>query len=540
MRYRTWGALFVTAAAVPIAAAPAANLAASAVRFATVDDTENKGAAIDYGFGAGVKPGSSLGSKLKPDVALNAPAGNSLAGTQGTFGATLPWPIIPIHEVLLPDGRVMSFGSNQDGSQSGQFVYDVWNPALGTGTSSHNVLPNTTNTDIFCSGQAMMWTTGQALMTGGDLTVNGVRNYSNNATTIFNPANNTIGKAATMAYPRWYDSIVPLPDEEMLVLGGRTNPTTPALTPEVYSPWNGWKTLTGANSNGAFGDSTYPRGFGTPDGRVYVAATSGQQFYFTTSGTGTVTQAPGTIPGSDTTLPTMMFAPGKLLSLRSGSQAGVIDISGANPVYTATSNIDQYRSWSSGTVLADGKVMVNGGSSTTNSLTGAVYRTTTWDPATGQWTLGATTTHPRLYHSNALLMPDGSVLTGGGGAPGPVINLNSEIYYPPYLYAKDGSGNLAARPRLDWAPGQITWGQPLYLQAGQGNVISRVTFVRMGSTTHAMDFDQRFVDLPFTQNGISVAATLPTNWNVLLPGNWMAFLWQNGVPSIAKVVLVPS
>jgi hypothetical protein len=36
---------------------------------------------------------------------------------------------------------------------------------------------------------------------------------------------------------------------------------------------------------------------------------------------------------------------------------------------------------------------------------------------------------PRLYHSTALLLPDGSVLTAGGGAPGPVKNLNAEIYY---------------------------------------------------------------------------------------------------------------
>jgi len=41
-----------------------------------------------------------------------------------------------------------------------------------------------------------------------------------------------------------------------------------------------------------------------------------------------------------------------------------------------------------------------------------------------------------------MLLPDATVLTGGGGAPGPVNNLNSEIYYPPYLYAANGN----ARP----------------------------------------------------------------------------------------------
>ena len=50
----------------------------------------------------------------------------------------------------------------------------------------------------------------------------------------------------------------------------------------------------------------------------------------------------------------------------------------------------------------------------------------------------------RLYHSTSLLLPDGSVLTAGGGAPGPVTNLNAEIYYPPYLFKKDGSGQPAS------------------------------------------------------------------------------------------------
>jgi hypothetical protein len=37
------------------------------------------------------------------------------------------------------------------------------------------------------------------------------------------------------------------------------------------------------------------------------------------------------------------------------------------------------------------------------------------------------------------VVADATVLTGGGGAPGPVNNLNSEIYYPPYLYATNGT-----------------------------------------------------------------------------------------------------
>ena len=89
---------------------------------------------------------------------------------------------------------------------------------------------------------------------------------------------------------------------------------------------------------------------------------------------------------------------------------------------------------------------MTGGSAVFNQLTGVAYAATIWDPATGQWTPGANAVKPRLYHSIALLLPDGSVLTGAGGGPGPVKNLNTEIYYPPYLF--DASGQPAARPSI--------------------------------------------------------------------------------------------
>ena len=438
-----------------------------------------------------------------------------------------------------PAGRVLSWGRNPDGNQTGQFVYDVWNPALGTDANAHLTLPNTTRTDIFCAGQIMMWMTGETLITGGDLTVDGARNFSNNATTIFSPASNTIRAAGTMQYPRWYDSIVPLPDDEFLVLGGRTDPAHSASTPEVYSPWTGWRTLTGATSAAAFGDTSYPRGFVGPDGNVFVLG-DGNQYKIATDGTGSITQIGGDIPASDNTLPTVMFAPGKLLSVRIDNNAAyVIDLNGPNPIWSPAGNVDQSRIWSSGTVMADGKVLLIGGSSTANTMIGATYTSELWDPKNPTvWTPAATAANVRLYHSNALLLPDATVLTSGGGAPGPVSNLNGEIYYPPYLYHADGS--VAVRPTLTAAPAVFTWNKPLQMVVGAGDVITRVTIVRAGSTTHSVNLDQRFIDVPFNQVGTNVAALLPTDWYSMLPGNWMVFVWQNGVPSVAKTVLVPS
>ena len=89
--------------------------------------------------------------------------GDAQAGSKGFFnkppGPAINWPIIPLHVALLPDGRVFNFGSTEDGKQGG-FVYDVWDPAMGTGPGSHTTLPTIPGgrplTDIFCAGQSLI------------------------------------------------------------------------------------------------------------------------------------------------------------------------------------------------------------------------------------------------------------------------------------------------------------------------------------------------------------------------------------------------
>ena len=62
----------------------------------------------------------------------------------------------------------------------------------------------------------------------------------------------------------------------------------------------------------------------------------------------------------------------------------------------------------------------------------------------------------RLYHSGALLLPDATVLIAGGGAPGPLVNLNAEIYYPPYLFDEhrraSRRGRASSRRRTPSSP----------------------------------------------------------------------------------------
>lgn len=74
-------------------------------------------APVDYGHGPGVSiPQAQTLSEWNVSAvhiaAAQIPTGGSNAHLAGVFGAPIAWPIIPIHVVLLPDGRVMSYGTH--------------------------------------------------------------------------------------------------------------------------------------------------------------------------------------------------------------------------------------------------------------------------------------------------------------------------------------------------------------------------------------------------------------------------------------------
>jgi hypothetical protein len=514
-----------------------------AIALGIPDETDVR-APVDYGS----ERREALKAEIKSGDSLNisgAPAGGAMAKVAGVFGPAVTWPINPIHMVLLPDGRVMNYGTNQSGQQTALHYYDVWDPTLGTDISAHRVLPNTTNDDIFCSAQSVM-TSGDVLISGGDLTVSGRRNFARNNTDVFSPTRNTLSTNTPMHYPRWYGSLVALPDGQLAIFGGKQNtvliaPIEPVVVPEEYNPaTKAWRSLTGATSAAAFGALNwyYPRAYVSPGGAIFVLGFDGTIYSVSTAGLGSISKYAVTMPRASASLPTIPFAPGKALSLRTNQQVVVVDFSQSLPVVTKTDSIDQVRYWASGTILADGKVLITGGSQVDNVLTGVAYQAQMWNPATGHWTAGASARKPRLYHSSAVLLPDATVLTGGGGAPGPVNNLNAEIYYPPYLYANNGSP--AARPVItDVAPLGLNPGDAINLTVGPTDKIARLNLVRTGSATHSSNSDQRFITLPFTQTAQNVTATLLSDSTVLVPGHYMLFVFNNaGVPSVARMLNV--
>ena len=137
---------------------------------------------------------------------------------------------------------------------------------------------------------------------------------------------------------------------------------------------------------------------------------------------------------------------------------------------------------------------------------------------------------PRVYHSSALLLPDGRVATFGGN-PEDGFEMRVEIYTPPYLQ-KD-----TPRPTITSGPTEITLRRTYALGTTQAAPIKSAVLVRPAAVTHSSDSNQRLVDLPFTTTANGVSVTVTNNQNLAPPGWYMLFVVDgNGVPSVAKWV----
>ncbi|MEM8569682.1 MAG: galactose oxidase-like domain-containing protein [Pseudomonadota bacterium] len=465
----------------------------------------------------------------------------------GEWGGVIEWPGIAIHSILLPDGRVLTFGTPEDGSNPRDFkglIYDVWDPETG----EHTTLENMTETDIFCSALAIVPETGEVLVVAGDGRPLNIPNRGINDTNIFDPDDNSLtpNPSGEMEFGRWYPTALTLANGKILVLGGRppSNLVDQGIpTPELFTPGEGYKTLNdGSIESLTTGDGWfYTRAWLASDGKVVVLGNFGPDgtlYKLDPSGTGGLTTY-GEL-GFDTRkyLPAINYATDKALFMDTDGGLWSVDFSGAAPVSELVGDVGPARSHSTMDILADGTILITGGGSDNRPGATAYHAAIVVDPTDWSLAVQEEETLSRLYHSSSLLLRDGTVITMGGGSPGPFIQTNAEIFRPEYLF--DENGEPAERIKIIQSPEAVQQMDSFVITVDDASAVERITMLKHGSTTHAYNMGAGFIEPEFSVDLATntITITPPENPNVFIPGSWMVFaLDANGTPSEAISVM---
>jgi PKD repeat protein len=448
-------------------------------------------------------------------------AGTSSTGSDqiGEWGPILNWPTQGKHLILMPTGKVLVF-------PVGDKTY-VWNPATG----EFKFVPATFG-DIHCAGHVTL-ADGDPLVVGG-VNVDPFVGIKLNAR--FDAATETWTVLTPMKYARWYPTVTTLGDGRVLAISGTDEAKAKSAIPEVYDPaTDTWTQLTGASRT----QPLYPFMYVAPDGRVLDAAPKGANQYLNVAGSGSWSSGP-TRPwdnqsGGCCNESGGMYGKGKILQSGGGDPAhartGILDLTASTPAWEEVEPMAFPRRRHNVVVLADGSTLAVGGTRASDDASRAVLEAERFDPATKQWDTMAAMAVPRMYHSSAILLPDGSVVAAGGDNPSSTAKLTAQIYRPPYFFK-------GARPAITASPASASYGGTLTVGTDTAG-IAEVALIRPGAATHAIDMNQRYVPLSFTQSGGDLTVAAPANGNVAPPGAYMLVVENaNGVPSVARWIVL--
>lgn len=481
--------------------------------------------------------------------------------------------VLAVHAALLPKGKVLFFAGS--GSSAKRFAAaDFGNEAKGIFTSvlwdptavppANFFHPHTIRTaagkvfDFFCGGDTLL-PDGRLLSAGGTKGYNPFLGRED--ATIFDLATQQWSFVAPMAHGRWYPTLITLGDGTALAATGLTEaPTNPHNeTMEIYDPaTNKWALHHfAANFPGL---PLYAHLFQLADGRIFFDGgrmddeLAVEPFIINLTQNPLQTQVvPNAVKGTQRNQSASVLMPpaqDQRVMIMGGGPAGkpnktdaiddveIVDFKQANPRFVAATPLGLPRLHLNAVLLPDRTVFVTGGSLHQEDAPLARLQSEIYDPATDTWTLTAVSTVPRLYHSTAILLPDGRVVTAGGNPEGgthvewdndPEEEMRLEVFSPPYLFK-------GARPQITNAPEQWKYGQPINISTSQAGALKWAHLIRPCVTTHSFDGSQRLVDLPITsQTGGVLKIIVPINHNLAPPGWYMLFIVSNaGIPSQAR------
>ena len=489
-------------------------------------------------------------------------------------------------KITITDGRELDRdgGSHQwNGHDVNSGIdFDIWDPKKGVGENSHILFKQPVVMDAFCSVVRVL-DNNRVFILGGNKNREANTPDTQNQTMIYDVLNKKFSLSKNLNFKRWYASAVITGDEKMILFGGEDVVTLElSTTPEMIDLTNidqGWKVLEQADSYELFGGSqttkewNYPRAFLASDGNI-VGISYNKIWVMDVNNNYRVSKT-GEIPLVKSGIAKILEHSNpnfdddkkdylKLLTIGSpvghknsvvmiekdkilvfgGKQYGkeyspsnrvfFIDFSDSfKPKIKELKSMNFAREDGNATIMPDGNIFLNGGQSY-NDLEFSVFTPEIYNPNNQTTKEMSNAYFRRNYHSTSILLPDGRILTAGGDV------WNAEIFYPPYLFAKDINDKtiLAKRPQIINLNKNIRRGEKVQIEVNGD--ISKVSLISTGSTTHAQGSESKFRNINFTKvSDNKIEIKLNKNPNDLQNGTYLLFVLNSiGTPSEGKIVLV--
>ncbi len=464
-----------------------------------------------------------------------------------------------VHAAVLRTGWVMFIEAACRPNSLSQTP--LWNSQNETAFELKHPTPPSDN--LYCSGHSFL-SDGRLLVVGGggDLGHTPHPNFG----WIYDPVDGPEGtwsftkdsanNRTRMAFDRWYPTLVTLGDEPGRVLiaaGQRIGPPGTPIPMEIYEEASGtFATITAVGGDRRF-MALYPGLHLLPGGEVFFApvgfASGGSvpndfpnnepSGYFEFENTNNMRGTWKNLGPNDRTKgmsvlllsPTFPFAQVMTIgggNLNKSRTFQIINLSHLSPEWQPMMNLPLKAGQVEPTsrvnpnpvLLPDGTVFLSGGAP-------AGEPCWLYNPATSTWSEMDEAPRERKYHSHAVLLPTGEVMSCGWQ------NSNIEVFKPPYLFR-------GSRPVIDSAPDHIHFGERFSIGTPLPDEIQKVVLVRPMAPTHNTDSEQRVIQLLFHCGEHCLVATAPNGWlpHATAPaGYYMLFIINHkGVPSIAKFI----
>ncbi|HEX6884035.1 MAG TPA: galactose oxidase early set domain-containing protein [Planctomycetota bacterium] len=418
--------------------------------------------------------------------------------------------------------------------------------------------------DLFCAGHA--WTSDGELLVAGGTTAYPV--IAGKLTYLWDPVGGANGgwlRQPDMAETRWYPTVLLTDTGELLIAGGTRGRGLPERNDyEVFVPYarvGAWTRPAPARvfpgpqvAGGEFG--LYPRLLQLETGEQFMAGENGVAVKMNHG------LAPGQWTATDSfawpirehvnalLTPRAVGAPEVVWALggeafdAAGSSLGVLDAvesctpgSPGAPAWDWSSRrpMREPRTSSNTVILPNGHVLVVGGRSSPEHLPEVpVLEPELFDGT--RWQTMAPGASPRTYHSTAVLLPSGKVLTGGGQSS----TFDYQVFAPPYVLSRARPRVVSAPPVLPWSSLDPSPRTVVFAALPAGEAVTRVVLVAPGSVTHHFDASQRLVELQVVDATATSVSFLGPSHRAQAPrGYYMLFVvTASGIPSVASWVIV--